>query len=218
MPDFTIETTYLLPIFRHRTFAAETLEAACRAAIEDDNWDIAEKDYESPGEVHVTGVWDGTHSAYTGPSMPVPPQFDEAVQRRARHFEILLGLLKIFFDDAHAARPPSPDWLTRSAWEIARGQAILGRAPDPDQPVDSPKASHILARLQEDQVRNAIVAVLDVDRSFGALSPAAVTDDEIHVACLNIATTMDLSDVVGNAEFQAALAAIRAAHRRLYPD
>jgi hypothetical protein len=60
--------------------------------------------------------------------------------------------------------------------------------------------------------------VLDVDRSFGALSAAAVTDDEIHAACLNIAITMDLSDVVGNAEFQSALAAIRAAHRRLYPD
>jgi hypothetical protein len=218
MPDFTIETTYHLPIFRHRTYAAETLEAACRAAIEDTNWDIAEKDDESPGEVHVTGVWEGTHSAYTGPSIPVPSQFDEAVERRARHFEILLGLLKIFFDDARAVRPPSPDWLTRSAWGIARGEAILARVPDPDQPVDPQKASHVLACLQEDQVRRAILAVLDVDRSFGALSPAAVTDDEIHAACLNIATTMDLSDVVGNAEFQAALAAIRAAHRRLCPD
>jgi hypothetical protein len=28
---------------------------------------------------------------------------------------------------------------------------------------------------------------------------------------------MDVSDVVGNAEFQAALAAIRAAHQRLHP-
>nr|WP_250812015.1 hypothetical protein [Neorhizobium tomejilense] len=218
MPDFTIETTYHLPIFRHRTYPAQTLEAACRAAIEDTNWDIAEKHDESPGEVHVTGVWEGTHSAYTGPSIPVPSQFYEAVERRARHFEILLGLLKIFFDDARAARPPSPGWLARSAWEIARGEAILARVPDPDQPVDPQKASHVLACLQEDQVRRAILAVLDVDRSFGALSPAAVTDDEIHAACLNIATTMDLSDVVGNAEFQAALAAIRAAHRRLYPD
>lgn len=217
MPDFTIETTYHLPVFRHRTYAAATLEAACRAAVDDDNWDLAEKDYDSSGEVHITGVWEGAHSAYTGPSVPVPSQFDEAVQRRARHFEILLGLLKIFFDDAHAARPPSPDWLARSAWEIARGEAILGNAPDPDEPVDPPKANHILARLQEDQVRNAITAVLEVDHNFRALSPTAVTDDDIHTACLTIAMAMDVSDVVGNAEFQAALAAIRAAHRRLHP-
>ncbi|ACI59565.1 conserved hypothetical protein (plasmid) [Rhizobium leguminosarum bv. trifolii WSM2304] len=218
MPDFTIETTYHLPVFRHRTYAAATLEAACRAAVEDDNWDLAEKDYDSSGEVHITGVWEGAHSAYTGPSVQVPSQFDEAVQRRARHFEILLGLLKIFFEDAHAARPPSLDWLARSAWEIARGEAILGNAPNPDKPVEPPKANHILARLQEEQVRNAIAAALEVDDNFRALSPTAVTDDDIHTACLTIATAMDVSDVVGNAEFQAALAAIRAAHQRLQPD
>jgi hypothetical protein len=218
MPDFTIETTNHLPVFRHRTYAAATLEAACRAAVDDDNWDLAEKDYDSSGEVHITGIWEGAHSAYTGPSVPVPSQFDEAIQRRARHSEILLGLLKIFFDDAHAARPPSPDWLARSAWEIARGEAILGNTPDPDEPVEPPKANHILARLQEDQVRNAITAVLEVDDGFGALSPATVTDDDIHAACLTTATTMDVSDVVGDAEFQAALAAIRAAHQRLHPN
>lgn len=218
MPDFTIETTYHLPIFRHRTYAAATLDAACRTAVDDDYWDIAERDYDSAGEVHITGVWEGAHSAYTGPLVPVPSQFDEAVQRRARQFEILLGLLKIFFDDAHAARPPSPDWLIRSAWEIARGEAILGNAPDPDQAVEPQRATHVLGRLQEEQVRNAIAAVLEVDDSFGALSPAAVTDDDIHTACLTVATTMDVSDVVGNAEFQAALAAVRAAHQRLHPD
>lgn len=156
MPDFTIESTYHLPVFRHRTYAADTLEEACRAAVDDDNWDLAEKDYDSSGEVHITGVWEGADSAYNGPSVPVPSRFDEAVQRRARHFEILLGLLKIFFDDARAARPPSPDWLARSGWEIARGEAILGNAPDPDESVGPPKATHVLGRLQEEQVRNAI--------------------------------------------------------------
>ena len=218
MPDFTIETTYHLPVFRHRTYAAETLEAACRAAIEDDNWEISEKDQESFREVHVTGVWEGTHAAYTGASIPVPPQFDEAVQRRARHFEILLGLLKIFFDDAHAAREPSLDWLARSAWEIARGEAILAGGPDPDEPTDPPRPVHILARLQEDRVREAITAVLEVDHSFGGLSTEAISDDEIHEASVSIATTTDFSDVVGNAEFQAALTAIRAAHQRLRRD
>jgi hypothetical protein len=64
-------------------------------------------------------------------------------------------------------------------------------------------------------VREAIVAVLEIDPSFKAVQPEAVTDDEVQAACLSIATTMDFSDVVGSAEFQAALLAIRSAHRRL---
>ncbi|MBY3178727.1 hypothetical protein HFO41_31860 [Rhizobium leguminosarum] len=218
MPDFTIETTYHLPVFRHRTYEADTLDEACRAAIEDDSWDIAEKDVDSSGAIHITGIWDGAHAAYAGPPLQIPQQFDEPVQRRARHFEILLGLLKILFDDIRAARPPSLDWLARSAWAIARGEAILAGNPDPEEPVDPPKPSHVLVRLQEDRVRDAIRAVLEIDPSFEALAPEAVTDDEVHVACLSIATTMDFSDVVGNAEFQAALLAIRSAHRRLASD
>ncbi|RWY78480.1 hypothetical protein EHI44_32450 [Rhizobium leguminosarum] len=218
MPDFTIETTYHLPVFRHRTYQADTLDEACRAAIEDDSWDIAEKDFDSSGEIHVTGIWDGAHAAYAGPLVQIPPQFDEPVQRRARHFELLLGLLKMLFDDVRAARPPSLDWLDRSAWAIARGEAILAGDPDPEEPVDPPKPSHVLVRLQEKRVRDAITAVLDVDPSFAGLAPEAVTEDEVHAACLSIATTMDLSDMVGNAEFEAALLAIRSAHRRLASD
>ncbi|MGP4693856.1 hypothetical protein [Agrobacterium cavarae] len=220
MPDFTIETTYHLPVFRHRTYAAETLtlEAACRTAMDDDNWDIAEKDYDSSGPVHITGIWDGTHAAYAGPRVPIPEQFDEPVQRRARHFEILLGLLKMLFDDVRAARPASPEWLARSAWAVARGEAVLAGEPDPEEPVDAPKPSYVLVSLKEVGVRDAIAAVLEVDPSFRGLTPEAVTDDEVQAACLSIATTMDFSDVVGNAEFQAALSAIRSAHRRLASD
>ncbi len=215
MPDFTIETTYHLPVFRHRTYSADTLEAACRAAIEDDSWDIAEKDFDSSGPVHITGIWDGTHAAHAGPPLQVPQQFDDPVQRRARHFEILLGLLKMLLDDISSARPPSLEWLGRSAWAVARGEAILAGDPDPEEPVDLPKPSHVLARLQEAAVRDAIAAVLEIDPSFKAVPPAAVTDDEVHAACVLIATSMDFSDVVGSAEFQAALSAIRSAHRRL---
>ncbi|UWM84970.1 hypothetical protein [Rhizobium sp. SRDI969] len=218
MPDFTIETTYHLPVFRHRTYEADTLDEACRAAIEDDSWDIAEKDFDSSGAIHITGIWNGAHAAYAGPPLQIPPQFDEPVQRRARHFEILLGLLKILFDDVRAARPPSLDWLARSAWAIARGEAILAGDPDPEEPVDPPKPSHVLVRLQEGGVRDAITAVLEVDPSFKGLTSEAVTDDEVHAACLSVATTMDFSDVVGSAEFQAALLAIRSAHRRLASD
>ncbi|MBW9060214.1 hypothetical protein [Agrobacterium pusense] len=218
MPDFTIKTTYHLPVFRHRTYAADTLEAACRAAIDDDSWDVAEKDFDSSGPVHITGIWDGTHAAYKGPPLRIPQQFDEPVQRRARYFEILLGLLKMLLDDISAARPPSPDWLARSAWAVARGEAILAGEPDPEEPVAPTKPSHVLVRLQEARVRDAIAAVLEIDPSFKAVSPAAVTDDDVHTACDLIATTMDFSDVVGSAEFQAALSAIRSAHRLLVSD
>ncbi|ACI58158.1 conserved hypothetical protein (plasmid) [Rhizobium leguminosarum bv. trifolii WSM2304] len=218
MPDFTIETTCHLPVFRHRTYAAETLEAACRAAIYDDNWEMAGNDHNSSRGVHVTGAWEGAHTAYIGPSIPVPSQFEDTLQRRTRHFEILLGLLKIFFDDAHANREPSLDWLNRSAWEIARGEAILAGNPDPDEPADPPRPVHVLARLQEDRVREAITAIFEVDHSFGGLSTETVSDDEIHEACVSIATTTDFSDVVSNAEFQTALMAIRAAHHRLHRE
>ncbi|TCU08379.1 hypothetical protein [Rhizobium sullae] len=218
MPDFTIETTYHLPVFRHRTYEADTLDEACRAAIEDDSWDIAEKDVDSSGAIHITGIWDGAHAAYAGPPLQIPPQFDEPVQRRARHFEILLGLLKILFDDVRAARSPSLDWFDRSAWAIARGEAILAGDADPEEPVNLPKPSHVLVTLQENRVRDAITAVLDVDPNFKGLTPEAVTDDEVHAACLSLVARMDFSDVVGNAEFQAALLAIRSTHRRLASD
>jgi hypothetical protein len=36
VPTFTIETAYHLPIYRRRVYEAETLDEACRLAIEDD--------------------------------------------------------------------------------------------------------------------------------------------------------------------------------------
>ncbi|WP_338059928.1 hypothetical protein [Rhizobium freirei] len=56
MPAYTIETTYTLPIFRHGTYTADTPDAACKMALGDDNWDSLKKDYDSSGEIHVTGI------------------------------------------------------------------------------------------------------------------------------------------------------------------
>ena len=56
MPRFTIETTYRLPVYRQRTYEAETLEEACRLAIDDDDWSEQKEDYESSGETYVTGA------------------------------------------------------------------------------------------------------------------------------------------------------------------
>lgn len=218
MPAYTIETTYTLPIFRHGTYIADTPEAACKAALGDGNWESSKKDYDSSGEVHVTGIWEGDNTVYAGSQITIPSQFDESVQRRARHFEILLGLLKMLFHDVQAARSPSGDWLAKSSWAIARGEAILAYAPDPTELTDAPMPSHILARLEEERVRSAIAAILEVDRDFDGLSPVSVSDAEIRSACVSIITAMDLSDAISNAEFHAAMAAIRAAYRRLHPD
>ncbi len=217
MPVHTIETTYTLPVFRHGTYIADTPEAACKAALSDDNWESSKKDYDSSGEIHVTGIWEGDNAAYAGSPITIPSQFEESVQRRARHFEILLGLLKMLFHDVQAGRSPSGDWLAKSSWAIARGEAILAKAADPIEAPDTPKPSHVLARLEEERVRSAIAAVLEVDRDFDGLSPVSVSDAEIQSACVSVLTAMDLSDAVSNAEFHAAMEAIRAAYGRLHP-
>lgn len=217
MPAYTIETTYTLPIFRHGTYIADTPEAACKAALGDDNWESLKKDYDSSGEIFVTGIWEGENAAHAGSPVTVPSQFDESVQRRAHHFEILLGLLKMMVHDAHAGRQPPLDWLAKSDWAIARGEAILAGSADPADPVVAPKPSHVLARLEEERVRGAIASVLDVDDSFRSVSSDQVTYEDVRAACETIVATADLSDAVSNAEFLAAMEAIRAAHHRLRP-
>lgn len=61
---------------------------------------------------------------------------------------------------------------------MARGDPIVARSRDPAEPVDALKPSHVLARLREERVGSAIVALLDVNRDFDALSPASVNDEE----------------------------------------
>ena len=77
MPVFTIETTYRLPIYRHRTYAAATLEEACRLAIADDDWWNQKHDYDNSGPTCVSGAWLGEDAVYDGPALPVPSEFGE---------------------------------------------------------------------------------------------------------------------------------------------
>ncbi|RUV21414.1 hypothetical protein [Mesorhizobium sp. M5C.F.Ca.IN.020.32.2.1] len=134
MPEFTIETTYRLPVFRHSTYSADTPEAACRLAIEDKNWSGQREDYESSGETYVTGIWEGADAAYRGHTIRVPRHFEETVQRKAAHFELMLGLLKIMVSDTKARRATAPEWLAKSEWAVALGEAILEGARGPDEP------------------------------------------------------------------------------------
>lgn len=131
MPRFTIETTYRLPVYRQRRHEAGTLAQACWLAVEDDNWSGQKEDYDSAGEAYVTGIWPGDVQPYSVPGLPIPSQFGEQLQRKADHFETLLGILKVL---AHTSDPKAADpfWRERADAAIAKAEAILGGAPDPD--------------------------------------------------------------------------------------
>lgn len=132
MPIFTIEATYRIPIYRQRSYEADTLAEACRLAIEDGDWEAQKEDYEAAGETYVTGAWAGDVSPYSVPALAVPSNFGESVQRKAEHFEVLLGLLKIF---AHAPEGDPVDelaWRHRAHAAIVKAEAILAGARDPD--------------------------------------------------------------------------------------
>ena len=132
MPIFTIETTYHLPIFRHQTIEAPTVEDACRIAIEDDDWSRDQKDFDSSGEVYVSGAWPGAHSAYYGQAIAVPSHFRETIQRKADHFDELLKQL------AYAAQPMGLSgtdferWLLGAVAAVEKAKAILEERGDPD--------------------------------------------------------------------------------------
>lgn len=211
MPTYTVETTYRVPVYRQRTYHAATPAEACRQAIEDDDWSNDKLDYEAAGETYVTGIWIGVDAAYSGEAVLVPSHFDETIQRKAAHFEVLFGLLKIVIADEVAQRRTDAYWLARASAAVAKAEAILAGAHDPDEPVTAPRPRHVLAQLQEDRVRDQIGAIIETDPEFAGVTADAVPDADIHSACVSVAANIDLSEEVGAAEFRAALVAMRAA-------
>jgi hypothetical protein len=146
MPVFTIETTYRLPLFRHRTYEADTVEQACRLAMEDDDWDDQKRDYENAGESYVSGAWHGD-TAYSGNSEAVPSRFDEMSQRKVDHFETLLGLLKLFAHERPLDQAEREFWIPRAQDAVAKAEAILGGANNPGEPSAEASTSYVVARV-----------------------------------------------------------------------
>ncbi|WP_454621988.1 hypothetical protein [Bradyrhizobium cenepequi] len=134
MPTYTVETTYRVPVYRQRTYHAATPAEACRQAIEDDDWSSDKLDYEAAGETYVTGIWLGADVAYSGEPVAVPSHFDETIQRKASHFEVLFGLLKIVIADQVAERRTDAYWLARANAAIAKAEAILPALAIPTSP------------------------------------------------------------------------------------
>lgn len=131
MPRFMIEITYRLPIYRRRTYEADTLEQACELAIADEGWEDEHSDVDTSGDTYVTGIWEGWDAATSGRVLTIPSQFGETVQRMADHFETLLGVLKILAHDPNLTAPDLPFWRPRAEAAIAKAEAILAGAPDP---------------------------------------------------------------------------------------
>ncbi len=134
MPKYTIETTYHLPVFRYQTIEARTIEEACRLAIEDDDWNLGRMDFETSGEVYVTGVWHGSEAAYHGPAVPVPVHFEEAVQRKADHFAELLKQLEYVAQPLGVSVTDFERWLTGACAAVEKAHAIIEDRRDPHDP------------------------------------------------------------------------------------
>jgi hypothetical protein len=201
--------------YRHRTYETVTSDEACRLAIEDDDWSDEKSDADNSGETYVSGVWQGVDAAYRGPALPIPSQFSEAIRRKADHFETLLGLLKILAHVENLRAPDLPYWLPKAQAAIAKAEAILASAPDPTgEPDGFAKRAHVLVQLEEIRVRDAIAPIIESDPELTQLAADAITNDDVHAACLAVAEQTDLSEERGAADFRAALAAIREAERR----
>jgi hypothetical protein len=131
MPDFTIESTCRMPVFRHRTYQAASLEEACQLALKDPDWSQQKEDPERAGETYISGVWPGPNPATGAPSIPVPPQFGEAMRRKAEHFETLLGILKVLLTEEAFTPEKLAFWRRRAERAVAKAETILAGGPDP---------------------------------------------------------------------------------------
>lgn len=138
MPHFTIETTYQLPVFRHRTYEADTFADACRLAIEDEDWSEQEEDYDCARETYVTGAWSGEVRPYSVANLSIPAHFGDTLQRKADHLEVLLGILKVLAPTSEGGSADAQLWRRRADAAIAKAEAIIAGARDPGIDGDAP--------------------------------------------------------------------------------
>ena len=79
MPMFTVERSYLAPIYQHIAVEGDDVATACTAALDEDvhPWDNDKVDYETAQATTVTGAWAGP-TAYDGPCLLAGLPADEA--------------------------------------------------------------------------------------------------------------------------------------------
>ena len=125
MPVFTIETTYRLPVFRQRTYTADSLDAACDQAIADADWSDQKEDFETSGPTYVTGAWKGADAAYKGEVFAIPRAFRRASDRLSWQVETLLAVLKEPAQTMGLSATDFAGWLPRAKAAIAETEALL---------------------------------------------------------------------------------------------
>jgi hypothetical protein len=53
MPKYAVERQYLVPVYQHLFIDAPDLDAACRQALDHDDWDSSETDYDNSCETTI---------------------------------------------------------------------------------------------------------------------------------------------------------------------
>lgn len=125
MPLYTVETTYHLPVYRHRTYEAASADEACKLAIEDDDWSCELADHEKAGQTFVTGIWRGRDAAREGKPVAASGRFGQTVQRKAELFETLVRLLREPTQPMGLSRHDFDSWLLRALAAIAVAEGVL---------------------------------------------------------------------------------------------
>jgi hypothetical protein len=138
MPKITVESTYHLPVYRHRTYDAATPADACRKAIGDDDWSVEKCDYETAGETYITGIWSGTDTAYRVESTTVPSQFHETIQRKAEDFQELFDQLVYVARPAGLSRADFDRWLPKAIATVEKAKIIIEERRDPNVQTEPP--------------------------------------------------------------------------------
>ena len=139
MTSFTIECAYMVPVFRHRAYEAETVEDACRLALADDDWQHQKTDYETASPTHITGVWPGVDTAYQVPAVPIPRQYalpDDGAPDRNQLRRYAIGIVYLsdttpFFRETFVVEASCPGWAEEAALDLARESVYFDpRIPD----------------------------------------------------------------------------------------
>lgn len=123
MPDFIIETSYHLPMYRRRPYSAETMEQACIIALGDEGWDGARGAVDDSGETYVSGIWQGK-TVYESPKLAIPDAFREPVERKAELFDALVALLREPAQPMGISEHDFRNWLPRAMAILAKADAI----------------------------------------------------------------------------------------------
>ena len=175
MPKYAIERQYLVPVYQHLSIDAPDLDAACRQALDHDDWDSSETDYDNSRETTIacaveipsdrTGFEGGAEASATEmiyqaglPHLEIPRQFrsDDDVSRASPELQSLL--LELAEIDARGDDGPADVFADRK-------RAILQELADYRHPVALPPRDPVMRRF-DDRELAAVLAGLRLYQRF----------------------------------------------------